>query len=160
MKIACLGWGSLIWKPEALPVVGDWQIDGPSLPVEFSRVGDGGELATAICIDAPLSDVCWTLLDASSLPLAVQALREREKIPAARDDGVGTLLPRKHVVGSLSKWAVSKGLDAVTWTALPPRYEGIENRIPSLEDVLAYLESLTGRCATTQNVTLSKCPRR
>lgn len=112
--------------------------------MEFSRVGDGGELATAICIDAPLSDFCWTLLAASSLQQAVQALREREQIPATRDDGVGTLLPRKHVVGSLSKWAVSKGLDAVIWTALPPRYEGIENRIPSLDDVLAYLESLTG----------------
>ncbi|MDU1189996.1 MAG: hypothetical protein E6990_18890 [Enterobacter sp.] len=52
MKIACLGWGSLIWKSGALPVAGEWQTDGPSLPVEFCRVSDGGELATAICMNA------------------------------------------------------------------------------------------------------------
>ena len=27
MKIACLGWGSLIWKSGALPVAGEWQTD-------------------------------------------------------------------------------------------------------------------------------------
>jgi hypothetical protein len=45
MNIACLGWGSLIWKPCALPIASDWFNDVPELPIEFARLGDSGELA-------------------------------------------------------------------------------------------------------------------
>ena len=31
MRIAILGWGSLINEPGGLPIVGEWQPDGPKL---------------------------------------------------------------------------------------------------------------------------------
>ena len=37
MKIACLGWGSVIWDPRALPIQREWFKDGPFAPVEFTR---------------------------------------------------------------------------------------------------------------------------
>ena len=29
MKIAVLGWGSLIWDKRELSIIGDWQVGGP-----------------------------------------------------------------------------------------------------------------------------------
>lgn len=145
LKIACLGWGSLIWKPGALPLASDWFSDGPDLPIEFSRVGDGGELATAICLNAPPCQVLWAVLDVQSLDEAVQALRIREQIPDERADGVGVFTINSSTVGVLGKWAADRQLNAVIWTALPPRFEDVEGLIPSLDDVLSYLISLDGK---------------
>ena len=110
MKIACLGWGSLIWKSGALPVAGEWQTDGPSLPVEFCRVSDGGELATAICMNAPAVPVLWAWLEATTLSVACRALREREAIPEDRCDGIGSLLITGRDTGILTTWAGRKVL--------------------------------------------------
>lgn len=39
MKIACLGWGSLIWNPGDLKIkTEDWFSGGPILPIEFVRI--------------------------------------------------------------------------------------------------------------------------
>jgi len=66
VRIGCLGWGSLIWIPGELRLAGDWRADGPALPIEFSRVADGGELATAICLGAATVDVLWAPLITNS----------------------------------------------------------------------------------------------
>ncbi len=144
MKIACLGWGSLIWKSGPLPVAGEWQTDGPSLPVEFSRVSDGGELATAICMNAPAVPVLWAWLDAETLSVACQALREREGIPEERCDGIGSLLIAGRPTGLLSEWAVERGIEAVIWTGLPPRSASLEGRAPTVDEAIVYLDSLSG----------------
>jgi hypothetical protein len=44
MRIACVGWGSLVWDPRDLPVKGAWRPDGPRLPIEFARQSDNGRL--------------------------------------------------------------------------------------------------------------------
>lgn len=144
MNIVCLGWGSLIWKPGALPVSGDWAADGPHLPIEFSRVGDGGELSTALCLNAPLVPVLWAPLRVDSVAQACAALRQREQIPPQREDGVGWFVPGDLVIGELAEWARARQIDAVIWTALPPRTAGVENRMPSIEDAVDYLAQLSG----------------
>ena len=144
MKIACLGWGSLIWNPGVLPVAGEWQQDGPLLPIEFSRMSDGGELATAICLNAPLVPVYWTQLAVNSQEEATLALREREQIPPQRKDGTGLLLIDGEAVGELASWARERNIEALIWTALPPRVGQNEGQIPTAEQVLAYLGSLAG----------------
>ncbi|QCR37984.1 hypothetical protein [Nissabacter sp. SGAir0207] len=144
MKIACLGWGSLIWKPGPLPVAGEWRSDGPEVPVEFSRVGDSGELSTAVSLNAPLLQVFWAELAVEGVDQAIAALREREGIPEQRHDGVGALFLAASPVGPLAEWALARDIDVVIWTALPPRIHNIEGRIPSSEEAVAYLSSLTG----------------
>jgi len=144
MKIACLGWGSLIWKSGSLPVAGEWQTDGPLLPVEFSRVSDGGELATAICMNAPAVPVLWAWLNAETLSVACQALREREGIPEERCDGIGSLLIAGRHTGLLSRWAAERGIEAVIWTGLPPRSASLEGRLPTVDEAIAWLDSLSG----------------
>ncbi|MEG5266144.1 hypothetical protein TRP66_17775 [Pseudomonas sp. JDS28PS106] len=147
MNIACLGWGSLIWKPGTLPLAGEWYADGPHVPIEFSRVGDGGELATAICLNAPVVPVYWALMAVDTLEQACAALHEREQIPLERVDGVGRMLMARMPLtseGLVVRWARERGVDAVVWTALPPRFMHQEGRIPTDQDALTYLAGLTG----------------
>lgn len=144
MRISCLGWGSLIWKPGVLPVEGKWHQDGPHLPIEFTRIGDGGELATAACLNADPVPVLWAWLAVDELATACRLLKEREAIPEQRIDGIGSLIVTKKPVGMLAEWAQARSIDAVIWTGLPPRCNHIENRVPSLQAALAHLDGLEG----------------
>lgn len=144
MNIACLGWGSLLWNPDPLPVSEAWHADGPFFPIEFSRVGDKGELATAVCLNAPLVQVFWTCLAVDTLEQACEALRQREQIPPERVDGVGMLITQGATIGPLTEWAQQRQIDAVIWTALPPRIAHKEGLIPTIDDAIAYLLSLEG----------------
>jgi hypothetical protein len=47
-RIAILGWGSLIWEPRELETIGGWQMGGPVLPIEFSRVSNDGRLTLVV----------------------------------------------------------------------------------------------------------------
>lgn len=144
MRIACLGWGSLIWKSGALPVEGNWQQDGPGVPVEFSRISDGGELATAICLNATPVPVLWAWLAEDDLARACRALKAREAIPDERTDGVGSMIIPDRPVGMLAEWAHAREIDALIWTALPARSAAGEGCIPSQNEALTYLSSLSG----------------
>ncbi|MDB5820091.1 MAG: hypothetical protein JWQ11_3731 [Rhizobacter sp.] len=147
MRIACLAWGSLVWKWAPLRLATPWQEGGPSLPIEFAREGDGGELATALC--PGVSDVAslWALLDGADLRTACEQLRVREEIPAERRDGIGCV-PTLDISGPydarIAAWAKPHGVDAVVWTALPARSMGVEGRMPTAEEAIAYLQSLQG----------------
>ena len=147
-KIACLAWGSLVWKIGPLRLKSGWRFDGPLLPIEFARVGDHGELATVLWDAATAVPTCWALVDADTLAHAHEMLRQREEIPPARPEAVGQLVAScssgiRHE-SQIARWAVAQGMDAVVWTALPPRFAGEEGRAPSVEEAIAYLSRLQG----------------
>ncbi len=146
MKIACLAWGSLIWKPGVLPVASEWYDDGPQLPIEFAREGDNGELATVICHGEAEQTVWWALLSATDLGQARELLRQREEIDADHPEWVGDTEtdPRSAIGEKVCAWARAKGLDAVVWTALPPRCNGVDGPVPTEDDAVLYLDALIG----------------
>ncbi|MDH2067412.1 hypothetical protein [Pantoea sp. GD03673] len=144
MKIACLGWGSLIWKPGALPVASQWHHDGPAVPIEFVRIADGGELSTAITLNARPVPVCWAWLNTASPESACRALRLREGIPDSRADGVGMMTVTDNATGPLAEWAQARGIEGLIWTDLPARMAGVEGQIPTLSQARHYLQQLTG----------------
>ena len=151
MHIACLAWGSLIWKPEPLTLASAWRPDGPPLPLEFARVGDLGELATVLCADTPVQPTWWALLDVADLATARERLREREQIDPRRPEWVGSLVaaaapsePHGPHAAPIAQWLRQHALDAVVWTALPPRSAGLEGRKPSADEAVAYLGGLRG----------------
>lgn len=37
VMITCLGWALLVWSPDTLPNVGEWQSNGPQVRLEFLR---------------------------------------------------------------------------------------------------------------------------
>ena len=97
MKIALVGWGSVIWEPREMPVRGGWHLDGPLLPIEFARAAaDGRNIPTAVLLDPPHTDhypwvrTLWALLDVADLDEAIEAVRIRERTAApTTDDWVG-----------------------------------------------------------------------
>ncbi len=153
VRIAILAWGSLIWSPRSLSFVGEWQLGGPILPIEFSRVAvnrrltlviderDGVEIRTRHALSAH-----------SSLEDAITNLQEREGAQNRGDIGFfdgGT--------GEISDWAISDHpnacvriqewieghpYDAVIWTALPRTFETETGEVFTVEAAMRFFESL------------------
>lgn len=47
-KIAILAWGSLYWDKRTLAIQSEWNEDGPTLPIAFSRISKDGRLTLVI----------------------------------------------------------------------------------------------------------------
>jgi len=70
MKIAYIGWGSLIWKQGSLKLRGTWQSDGPYLPVEFARVSQDGRLTLVLCRGVSPVQTLWAYAEEENLNTA------------------------------------------------------------------------------------------
>jgi hypothetical protein len=140
-RVVCIGWGSLIWDPRTLPMLGRWNDDGPHLPVEFARQADDGRLTLVLLQGAPTVRALWTELDVATLGEAVTALAMRERC-AERFVGQwpgGAGGETHDIVGA---WASEKGAIGAVWTALPARWDGEIGRVSSLAERIAYLRCL------------------
>ncbi len=145
-RIACLGWGSLIWSKGELPTKG-WLADGPLVRVEFLRQSDNGCVTLVLHASAPASRAYWALLDVQTVEDAVEALRMRERIPKTKAGAIGRWCigeASPSLIVDLETWAKTKQLDAIVWTALPPKFDGSDGRVPSADDVVGYLRGRTG----------------
>lgn len=162
MRIACLAWGSLVWKWEPLQLASSWSEDGPALPIEFAREGDGGELATALCTGVSDVQCLWALLAEPDLRTACEQLRVREQIPAKRRDGIGcipTLDASSVYDARIARWAEARDIDGVVWTALPPRSKGVEGRMPTVDEAVTYLQGLQGEVLAHAEDYVRRVPR-
>lgn len=133
MKIAIIGWGSLVWDPRGLPREGAWDDNGPSLPIEFSRISrdarltlvidtDNGQQVTTMHVPSPRT----------ALPDAIEDLRERE---GTSDKGIGWVdlphgtssrMDHKHhapVHEAIKTWCQNSGYDGAVWTALGSNFK-------------------------------------
>jgi hypothetical protein len=144
MRIACLGWGSLLWKPGPLKLKSQWAEEGPWLPIEFCRVGDGGELATALGPGARLIRAWCALLSTQDINDAREQLRLREAVDPTHPEWIGSVPSGEAglAASKIEDWLLDSPYDAVVWTALPPRFDGVEGRVPSANQAVAYLQSL------------------
>lgn len=144
MRIACIGWGSLVWNPGVLRVAGDWHNDGPTLPVEFARVSRDGRLTLVLTPGAKPVATLWCELDYGSADAARAALAGREGC-GIHAIGLWPGPPPKHRVGAedIEPWARHAGVDAVVWTALGPRFNGDDGQAPAtVEEAVRYVEEL------------------
>lgn len=142
MKIACLGWGSLVWDPRELPIHHHWFGDGPFVPVEFLRQSGGNRITLVVADGAPPVQTLWALMDSDNLDVAAEALKERERTSATYIGRwwSGEAEPAHF---GLVDWASRTGVDAVIWTALPPKFDGLV-RTPSSTEVIDHLQGLRG----------------
>lgn len=164
MKIAILGWGSLIWDPCGLPLRGKWQTGGPILPIEFSRIS--GDCRLTLVIDpeygAPVP-TRFALSARHDLEDAVCDLRTREGTVLRRigyvDVTQGTQCSRCQQIGDTVKtWTEAHGFDAVVWTDLPSNFEEKIGCPFSLDTALEYLNKLPQHAAKRAREYVEKAP--
>lgn len=143
-RIACLGWGSIIWNPRELPIRSEWFDDGPLVAVEFARQSGDGRITLVVEWTARPVRVLWALLDTACQEEACRRLAKREGIKRKISEHVGQW-PRgaTEPIPGIEEWAIARGLDAVVWTALPAKFGGVE-RTPRMEEVITYLRNLRG----------------
>ncbi len=145
MKIACLGWGSLVWNPGELPHRSQWHPDGPQVRVEFVRQsgGEHGRITLVILSSAEQVASLWAEMNCADATAGKEALRIREGKPHRHHIGLwesGNPDPRS--LPGLTEWAAARDIDAVVWTDLPPKFQGEDGRVPTIEEVVAYLDAL------------------
>ena len=146
-RIACLGWGSLIWDPRELPIQREWFADGPFIQVEFVRQSDNGRVTLVLEGSATPSRSLWAVMDHTEIDAAREALRKREGISRDRSTDIGAWSRGEDspkLIFDLPEWAASHGLEGVVWTALPSKFHGKEKCNPTITQVLEYLGNLTG----------------
>lgn len=144
MTIVCLGWGSLIWDPGTLPVLGAWHNDGPLLPLEFARESRDGRMTLVIVEQGAPVPVLWAALDVADIEAAAQALAEREGVEWLGAIGRWPADRRAHRhSNNIGTWARQRGHDGVVWTDLKAGFRPTRSVVPSLEEVSRYLAGLT-----------------
>lgn len=122
MRIAVIGWGSLIWCPGELRIASRWHRNGPLLPVEFSRVSQDGRLTLVIAEGAAAVTTLWALSELDDKEQAADNLRYREGTTRERIGDV-TLeknsTDRIHTI--IKAWLERMSLEGAVWTSLPPK---------------------------------------
>jgi len=130
MKIVYLGWGSLIWdESRKFEIDGNWQTDGPELPVEFARVSKDKRLTLVLCQGAQWVTVLWATSKTKDLREARCILKNREEtvldkieyISLENDENNCKIVP--EILDTIKKWARTKKIDSVVWTGLPSNFK-------------------------------------
>lgn len=147
MKIACLGWGSLIWNPGSLLIRKEWFKDGPFLPIEFVRQSNDGRLTLVITDIAKPIRTLWALMATDDLNIAKESLRIREGIPKSKiETSISSITVNEKAHDEINiiiqNWAKSLNIDAVIWTNLPPKFRNKNGNEPTLKEAIEYLNSL------------------
>lgn len=165
MKIACLGWGSLIWRPENLSIQREWYSDGPILPIEFARKSKDGRLTLVITEGVKPVRTLWALMATPDLNIAKTSLQIREGISDKNiDSSIGTILANEQLGSenstrqTIRTWMASIAIDAVIWTNLPPKFnkDGVS---PSLNEAVTYLVNLDINTRTYAEEYIRRAPR-
>ena len=165
MKIACLGWGSLIWRPENLLIQRQWFQDGPMIPIEFARQSKDGRLTLVITNGAMPVRSLWSIMATNDLEMAKTSLQIREGIS---DDNKNKLIGsiRKDtqaqneslIATNIRTWMNDVQMEAVIWTDLPPKFNGTIGRIPTLQEAITYLKGLDINIFTHAEQYIRKAP--
>lgn len=132
MRIAILGWGSLVWDPGDLKLEdGKWHKGGPQLPIELSRLSTGRGHFTYV-IDERHTRRVPTRYASSELhelkdAIADLACREGCKasdigyvVAGSQDHNARQGVPWEDI----RTWGEAKDLNAAIWTDLKYRFDG------------------------------------
>lgn len=143
MRIACIGWGSLIPEPGDLPCATGWEANGPDLPVEFARESEDGRLTLVLVQGSRHSTTLWCQLATENMEDAVRALQQRERTPSDRPIGRWPDATGRYPFGSeIGRWAEKRKLDGVVWTALKPGFRANRDEKVTLAAAIAHLQRL------------------
>ena len=152
MKIAILGWGSLVWERRDLPKLkGEWFKGGPLLPLEFSRISESRIGILTLVIDpqnGKEASVRFATSARITLEDAICDLRTREGT-VVKYIGFVDLVGGSQRCNAFPKaadtirsWASNKGFEAVVWTDLPSNFCKKHGQKFEIENAVKYLKEL------------------
>lgn len=149
MRIAILGWGSLLWdrRPEFDDQHGHWAEDGPRLKIEFSRISKSRQGALTLVLDEAgvETTVAWCLSHRMTIKEAICDLAKREQTHC---NNVGYVCVEKAdhspnaTANSIASWAQERNFDAVIWTALTSNFSKEQRQTYTVESAVNYLREL------------------
>jgi len=154
IKIAILGWGSLLWEQHAEFDVKhqEWRFDGPRLKLEFSRVSASRKQALTLVIDSNngvLCRVAYALSTREDPEDAIYDLASREgtvrkNIGFFFLDGSQQQSRDPEATETIISWARSKGIDVVVWTDLASNFKSCSKygQDFSVEGAIAHIAAL------------------
>jgi len=161
LKIAFLGWGSLVWNPDKLKISGTWQEDGPCLPIEFARISEDKRLTLVLYPNATKVKTMWARAVYKDLEEAICELAKREGTATKYIGFVCIPDDKSHckavpdVLSIIKAWAKQKKLDAAVWTDLPPKFP--KEFTP--ENVIQYLKKLEVSVLCDAEIYVRNAPR-
>jgi hypothetical protein len=136
IKIAILGWGSLLWEESQRGFDEQhegWRFDGPVLKLEFSRKSESRLNALTLVIDPIHGQECqvaYALSKRASPQEAIADLCAREKtrernIGCSFADGSRRQGRDANLIDVILLWAKEKSIDVVLWTDLPGSFDNV-----------------------------------
>jgi|SRR6185312_11800943 len=151
MKIAILGWGSLLWdeNPAFDEQHGDWvEAGGPELPLEFCRVSSSRGGVLTLVLDTKHGQLCRVAYCLSKRKKADDVVRDLKCREGTTVDNIGRCVTSNNCESKfgadISTWAKTKGLDAVVWTALKSNFQTQSKykQAFSVHSALAHIQAL------------------
>jgi len=149
MKIAILGWGSLVWNPGNLEIdkttgQNGWLSDGPMLPIEFARISNDGRLTLVIVPGKEEVKTLYSISRFVDLDHVILDLACREGCPKSKIGyfvkSDGRFHSKSNIRNNIESWMTqNEEIEAVIWTDLSMNFKekiGVEL---SLENVINYL---------------------
>ncbi len=160
MKIACLGWGSLIWNPAGIKIQHHWFEDGPILPVEFTRISNNNRVTLVIDKEAKPVRTLWALMTTDSLGEAKVSLKIREGIKKdSLIHSIGKDENSENAVHlTVKDWLIEKDIDYAIWTGLSFSKK-TDNQRPSIDKIIEHLNSIDLRECKAAEEYIRKAPK-
>ncbi|MEO5789254.1 hypothetical protein [Gelidibacter sp.] len=159
-KIACIGWGSLIWRPERLKIQNYWFEDGPILPIEFTRISSDNRVTLIIDEEAKPIRTLWTLMTCDDLTEAKESLIKREGVK--KDSLIHSLTQNDNVTDEIQEdiqnWLKEKKIDCAIWTGLSYSDKTNKER-PSIEKIISHLNEIEHNERKLAKEFIRKAPR-
>jgi hypothetical protein len=163
MRIAVLGWGSLVWDKRDLSIRGNFKTGGPRLPLEFSRKSSDGRLTLVIDQNHGMPPVPtrYAICRFRNLDDAICDLQHREgtnsqnigfKSVSAKGRPPNSKVADKAIADWLKK--NQKTIDVVIWTNLGPN-----DNFAFSGEAEQYLKSLKGVCREKAREYIVRAPK-
>lgn len=157
--IAVLGWGSLVWKPDGLPIQQQWFNDGPLVRVDFLRQSGGDRITLVLDSQSQPVRSLWAIMDSMSLDDAKCALKKREGCNCVDIHASNQQCVIRDMILDLDSWAKAHSVEHVIWTGLPPKFRCEKHLRPDVNQVIQHLHGLRGTERDDAEEYIRRAPR-
>ncbi|MDM1454880.1 hypothetical protein [Myroides odoratimimus] len=165
MKIAILGWGSLIWDPKKLDFneqIG-WNVNGPQLPIEFARISGDGRLTLVITEHGTFIPTLYAISKSNNFEKAIENLKSREgtssKYIGWYNRNSTIFYPEDFLFKeNIKSWIIETDIDFVMWTNLPEKWITKTKKEINPKERITYLKELNSDVKEIAKEYIQKTP--